>query len=928
MRAHRNALIAALVCAMALANLACGDSPADTLNETPSRSSLIRLADRLHSASISSPLVDVPAVTSLEQLGNIPRDVVFMEDFEAIAPEAEGSDTPSLGTVVETEAGHALRMSAQTMKGVRSWTVPVQPKTHYVFERRARSTVPIVADLTVVEIPELMSFEQLTTAVGRDQALSKTHQLDAPLPDGSWQDASVAFSSMPNTKAVLILLRKTPGDAARGTLSKEGDAEAWFDDIRLTRLDPTPEHSIGFLKAQDLAEDADPALGMRKRGQFPPLLPGGSQVKSLEDNYSVRNALYAPPPTALGFPLTLGPSATLGFSYCLARQTQAGSSAEFAVLAECEGEQDVLWSETLTARPSEWSWHEAQIDLSAYADRPFTLTLRTSSETRDTHPMWGTPMIGQRPPDEAAQTVILIAVDTLRADRLSSYGYSRNTSPQLDALAADGVRFDQVVSNSTWTCPSFASILTGLVPSQHGVWVAGSLWARLPERFETLAERFRAHGWSTQSIAYKAPLYNSGYDQGFDVSFIAPQEVTHADENLGKAMEWLDSRTGLQNFLFLHFNDPHQPFTQPAPFDNAFGPVSEWLELPYYIGKPPVSEKTRQFAKNMYDGEVAYVDDRIGALLDELKQRDLYDSATIVFVSDHGEAFWEHGSFGHSLGKLYDEGIRVPLIVKPANSGAARGKVVKTQVRAFDVMPTLLELAGLPVPNDIHAESLAPLLAADTADAPDRLAVTETHNGGLALRTQDWKYISKSWRRPRSTESLFDLRADPEEQVNVAESNADVLKAMRTQILDYVMLHRPGHYMVVIGTSPGMHYAFHVRGVDSAVSIHGLTGEVDEDGSASFQGDSTDDLVLVARLTTTGPIGVGSSKPVSRQFTRYEPGQLKRLLQSGRAGLHLFDGPAEEADVDRGAPSMDAHQLDALRALGYLGGDESDGAQR
>ena len=126
--------------------------------------------------------------------------------------------------------------------------------------------------------------------------------------------------------------------------------------------------------------------------------------------------------------------------------------------------------------------------------------------------------------------------------------------------------------------------------------------------------------------------------------------------------------------------------------------------------------------------EIAYVDDRIGAFIRELKRRDLYDNAVILFVSDHGEELLEHGRFGHSEGRVYDEAVRVPLIVKPVKGDFPSGAVVTTQVRAFDVMPTLLELARVPIPDDIDARSLVPLL---TVEEPDRLAVAETHQPEL-----------------------------------------------------------------------------------------------------------------------------------------------------------------------------------------------------
>jgi arylsulfatase A-like enzyme len=918
-------LLAVLSFAAALACPACDGSSGSGTSRAPSSGGLIRLADLLELATIRTPLTEISAARSTEQLRDIPRQPIFLENFEEFDIQAAGWPDSPEDSLVETELGRSFLLHGRTglapRSNPRAWSIPAEPNTHYVFERRVKTGAPLIADFEIFEAGELSTVEALFKPGGDTlQAMLKVHWPPDPEPDGEWQRGSVSFFTMPYTRALVIVLWATSRRSTELSRAEvAADTEAWFDEVRLSRLDPTPEQSIALFKGQHLADGADPALGMQKYGQFPPLPKSPYALGPSADNYAQRYALYAPPPTELAFPLTLDRDAVLRFSVGLSRETRRGHAARFEVQVHADGREETLWSSTLTATPKTWLWHPAQVDLSAYAGQSVQLVLRTSAVKGTPHPLWSNPVIDLPLDGEGPSNVILIAVDTLRADRLSSFGYEHNTSPRLDALAADGVRFDQVASNATWTCPSFASIFTGLVPSRHGVWVAGPLM-RLPLRFETLAERFRAHGWATHSIAYKAPLYSSGYDQGFDVSFNAPRRITRADDNLARAMEWLERNAERRNFLFLHFNDPHQPFSQPAPFDSMFGPLPEEVRLPFSVESEPPRE-LRDTASTLYDGEVAYVDDRIGMFIDALKSRGLYDDAVIVFVSDHGEELWEHGGFGHSRGKLYDEAIRVPLIVKPARGSFPPDRVVAAQVRAFDVMPTLLELAGIPVPDDLDARSLVPLLS---ADGPDRLAVIETAQRGLAVRTRKWKYILETWLQPMPRELLFDLQADALEQHDVAAQQPERVARMRLQALDYLMLNRPGRYLVVIAADSAPSGDLVLRGVNDSQALYGPAPQLDEDGSLRIEGGSPGPLVLVARLRAGESILVGEADAAPRNSIRYAYGDLDRLLRNGAAGVHLFEGPKPAVEDVPAPRTMDEQQLEALRALGYLGDGEPD----
>lgn len=910
----------------------------------------IRLGDLLGEATIESPLTEVAAAASVEELADVARATVLTEDFEEFdMAAARWSESPH-GKIAVTGDGHCFELR-ELGKSRYGWVLPAEPGTHYVFSRRVRSEAPLHADFAVVEskdaldprehkpsdVPGLeleadadgkqaVQFRSRIEGIAGSESALKIHWPGSPKTDGSWQSGSVSFFATPMTHSFTVIMR--PKNLAE---SADAGRPIWFDDLRLERLSPTPRQVIALLKAKSPADDADAELGIEKFGQFPPLGDVGSVHSAADDNFSYRYALYAPPPTSLGFKVAMPANATLHFSISLSRETAPKHGARFSVHARSDGGEEELWSRTVVAAGADWRWHEVAVDLAGYGGREVDLVLRTRSTVGHPHPVWGNPVVvsGTSTPP---RNVILIAVDTLRADRMSGYGYGQKTSPNIDALGRDGVRFDQVASQANWTCPSFASIFTGVVPSRHGVHSWGPN-TPLPTEFETLAERFRAHGWATHSIVYKGPLYDGGFEQGFDVAFNVPRADPRAEDNLAEAMEWLETNAGRSNFLFLHFNDPHQPFNQPSPFDEAFGthPSAFFINLPYKVQPLTTRDEwLRELCSQLYDGEISYVDDRIGEFLAALRERGLYERAVIAFVSDHGEALWDHGYFGHgpnfdvqagSKGELkqiaggadllFDEVIRVPLIIKPAAGSHDRGSVIDTQVRCFDVMPTLLELAGIGVDGVMQARSLVPLMTGE--ETSDRTAVIESSGAAVAVRNTRWKYVLSYGGRRGRHEALFDLVNDPVEKRNVRRQNVEVLEQMRLQCLEYLLLHRPGQYAVAIGDG-----SFGLSGLAKVVSYFGLDAR-SADGSVTSEGAAEDGLAAVWRFEIDGEVSIAAGSVELHGSRRYQPGDLARLLEQLKPGVHLFEGPPSVASGHARA-TMDARQIEALRNLGYVDG--------
>lgn len=333
--------------------------------------------------------------------------------------------------------------------------------------------------------------------------------------------------------------------------------------------------------------------------------------------------------------------------------------------------------------------------------------------------------------------LVLMIIDTVRADHLSAYGYRRPTSPNLAQLAARGLLFRNSYSASTWTLPSTASLLTGLYPDQHGV---RRLPQVLPPEANTLAERLRALGYRTAAFTdggFVDPQW--GFAQGFDRydstrgQAWSPKDVKRVVE---PAARWLAERSAESKaggtapfFLLVHTYEAHQPYLNRDGLADAFLPPgpkprneSYWIRFPARLEGPELS---RVIA--LYDGEIRRADRHLGKIWRQLAQKEFAARTAILVTSDHGEELMDHGNMEHGLGKLYDENIKVPLILKLPDG--ARGNVT-SPVSGVDVVPTFLDLAGAPK-SDLEAlpgRSLLPLAADPKARTAPREMLAEGLN--------------------------------------------------------------------------------------------------------------------------------------------------------------------------------------------------------
>jgi arylsulfatase A-like enzyme len=389
---------------------------------------------------------------------------------------------------------------------------------------------------------------------------------------------------------------------------------------------------------------------------------------------------------------------------------------------------------------------------------------------------------GAEPPNRP--NVLLVTVDTLRADRLSGYGYARKTSPYLDSLAESGVRFERAYATSSWTAPSLASLVTSLDPTVHGVehgHLDDQLIVRqevLPESVPLLAEELRAAGYRTFGVTANTHLYGRfGFDRGFDryecLGFLDAAVV------LRTLQEWRDGIIGgaAPWFLWVHLLDPHAPFVPRKPAIREYFPGFRPLWRPVRGVIDPEDYKrfgaekgTRlhELINALYDGEIAFTD---AAIREVAAMVGVGDGDLVVVTADHGEEFLDHGSFGHGK-TLFEEVIRVPLILRLPGRAHA-GRVVRGAVSLLDVFPTVLDVVGAPAPPDIQGSSLLPRLA---GGAPTDAVVTVTLSrfvplGMDSITRGSWKYIRH--RVDPERRMLFDLASDPGETANLVATQPE-----------------------------------------------------------------------------------------------------------------------------------------------------------
>jgi len=405
--------------------------------------------------------------------------------------------------------------------------------------------------------------------------------------------------------------------------------------------------------------------------------------------------------------------------------------------------------------------------------------------------------------------IVLISVDTLRADHLGCYGHSFVQSPSIDTLAAEGIRFTNHISAAPTTLASHTSLMTGLYPHSHGVARNSFI---VPEQTVTLAELLRERGFATAAFLGSAVLQSSlNFPQGFDVvdedfsgSDGGARPQRRAEEVTDSVLAWLSGAPGGPLFLFVHYFDVHWGYRPPSPYDRMYRdddrPIRGSLDDIKRIRRrleegDPEALADARVLDQLYSGEISYTDFHIGRLIDALRARDGLERTLVIVTADHGETMWEHPDlFSHGLG-TFDTTVLTPLIVR-LPGGARAGRIVESVVSNTDVAPSILEWLGLEIPADMEGVSFASILRSDSLSPRGPVFAEATHpfrapfesdprwlnrNKSQAARTEDFKLI---YTPTEERFELFDLRADPDEQAPLAATGAEA-ERLRQALLSW-----------------------------------------------------------------------------------------------------------------------------------------------
>lgn len=480
---------------------------------------------------------------------------------------------------------------------------------------------------------------------------------------------------------------------------------------------------------------------------------------------SDRKALFGPAGISFGSRVEVPETASLRFGIGAPGLVPGEGSVRFVARAGATGRLRVVFEQELT-KPG---WIDIKVPLEAHAGGSIKFRLESSGSGSGLWAAWSAPEIVRsdlEPEPRENLNVLLVSLDTLRADRLGCYGYQRPTSPFLDRLAADSFRFATAVSAAPWTLPSHRAIFHGLYPESRGgrstrpladvLWRAG----------------YRTEGWAGGGVMD----FRMGLARGFD-NYRAHDWINDLDRLTRQLAESGDRK----RFVFLHTYEPHDPyihteFADALPSGRLDGVFDKDLWIRF--GKILTADE-RNYVKALYDGDIAYTDRKLGKLFERLETSGSLKQTIVVVTSDHGEQFWEHGTWRHGQ-TLYDHQLLVPLILRLPHSlretlGVSGSGVIEDQVRLIDIYPTLLDLLGIGLEKETQGRSLVPLLLGRTLPLVDAIAesLNVENRESKAVRSLGHKFIRTRSIRPDATapwgsDELYDLLRDPEEARNLA----------------------------------------------------------------------------------------------------------------------------------------------------------------
>lgn len=660
------------------------------------------------------------------------------------------------------------------------------------------------------------------------------HRVSRRLDPSGWDHFEHEFISEAGTRTLeLQFLHRSDGS---------GDSVTEFDDLELESqvLSPSAivEHLRGRYAPRDGRRDVDSG---RVRIEL-----SATEGRRTE----ARDAIFLVPPTAIGFEVSL-PSAdtdpVLRFHYGMTREAQRapGDGARIEVRFEQEGVEPRLVGAVDFDPKNERrdrTWLQAEMSLAEVAGRTGKLVFHSldvegsEADALDTVVL-STPRIepsveiagGEAADGPSPFNLLLIGVDTVRADHLSAFGYGRDTTPHLKALADVGVRFSSTRSQAPWTLPSFSSIFTSMYPSAHGAGRGGhDEWTPIDPSTTALAEVLARVGFETQGIVANgliSPHY--GLDQGFE-GYQYAWAMESVERDAPSVANWVKDHGATPWFLFWHIMDPHLPYSTKAEDREAFtdeaydgrfasrrNPSVPFQVLDprpgrrWYVheGPPPppdLTEADARFVSDYYDAELHETDAAIGGVLEALRQSGQWDRTIIAFVADHGEGLGDHGHYHHGY-TLFDDQVHIPMILRIP--GQHEGVEIDRPVAAIDLAPTILGAMGLPIPSSFQGV--------------DRLAEDAPTDDAYVIEYPTYdSSAQKGWVSGRfkylhdpvfHTEALYDFVADPGELVDVKSEHPDVVARARRELDAFRWENlQKGRFHLRLKAKPGSRLTVHV----------------------------------------------------------------------------------------------------------------------
>jgi arylsulfatase A-like enzyme len=411
---------------------------------------------------------------------------------------------------------------------------------------------------------------------------------------------------------------------------------------------------------------------------------------------------------------------------------------------------------------------------------------------------WSSTSFRRRP------NVILISIDTLRADHLGCYGYARPTSPVLDKFASKGVLFEDVSATSPWTLPSHGSLLTGLYPNRNGLRLRRDY---LGNDIVTIAEILGEQGFLTAAIVNSVLLSRKfGLDRGFNDFTYVKEDVAQVEPSKveTEALKWLSEHGSKPFFLFLHYYDLHSDYRSLPHYEKQFvrpydgkadGSTAQLLR--HRSGQLSLNRGDAEHLIDLYDASIRQMDDGLGRLFELLRTKRLLDYTFIIITSDHGEEFLDHGSVLH--GRTYfQEVIQVPLLLRGPD--IPRSKRIKHMASLVDVMPTILSLLDIPRPDSLDGRDQCPFWQDSDSEPPVRNLFAEADwNNVIQNRIVDdikrmirHRRFKLHYDRVTMEKQLYDLSNDPKEKINIALENSSMADSLFLQLQDFMKIETTG----------------------------------------------------------------------------------------------------------------------------------------